>query len=31
MGVLRSAIQALRGGADEEVGLRQELLAGMDG
>jgi two-component system sensor histidine kinase BaeS len=31
LGALRSAIQALRGGADEETALRQELLAGMDG
>jgi two-component system sensor histidine kinase BaeS len=31
LGALRSAIQALRGGADEEAALRQELLAGMDG
>jgi two-component system sensor histidine kinase BaeS len=31
LGALSSAIQALRGGADEEAALRQELLAGMDG
>jgi two-component system sensor histidine kinase BaeS len=31
LGALRSAIQALRGGADEETTLRQDLLAGMEG
>jgi len=31
LGALHSAVQALRGGADEEPELRKELLAGMDG
>lgn len=31
IGALHSAIQALVGGADEEMALRRELLAGMDG
>lgn len=31
LGALRSAIQALLGGADEDVSLRKDLLAGMDG
>ena len=31
LGSLRSAIQALQGGADQDAALRQELLAGMDG
>lgn len=30
LGALRSAIQALLGGADEDAALRQELLVGMD-
>jgi signal transduction histidine kinase len=30
LGALQSAIQALRGGADEDPTLRRELLAGMD-
>jgi signal transduction histidine kinase len=30
LGALRSAVHALRHGADEDPGLRQELLAGMD-
>jgi signal transduction histidine kinase len=30
LGALRSAIQALLGGAEEDPGLRQELLTGMD-
>jgi len=31
LGALRSAVQALQSGADENLPLRQELLAGMDG
>jgi signal transduction histidine kinase len=31
LGALRSAIQALQGGADQEAALRGELLTGMDG
>jgi two-component system sensor histidine kinase BaeS len=31
LGALRSAIQALQGGADQETALRGELLTGMDG
>lgn len=30
LGAISSAIQALRGGADEDIALRQELLAGID-
>ncbi len=30
LGALRSAIQALQGGADEDLALRRELLMGMD-
>jgi signal transduction histidine kinase len=30
LGAFRSAIQALRGGADEDLALRRELLAGME-
>lgn len=30
LGALRSAIQALQGGADQDLALRQELLVGMD-
>ncbi len=30
LGALRSGIQALQGGADQDTALRQELLAGMD-
>jgi two-component system sensor histidine kinase BaeS len=31
LGAVRSAVQALLGGADEEAGLRRELLAGIEG
>jgi two-component system, OmpR family, sensor histidine kinase BaeS len=31
LGALRSAIQALQGGANDDIALREELLVGMDG